>query len=226
VWLDDGNGDGVRRIRLRAAKPILEILERCGEVPLPPYIERRPSEEDAAAYQTVYARAPGAVAAPTAGLHFTDEILTELAAAGIEIVSLTLHVGAGTFLPLRGEEVDGQSLPAEPVEIPAETAEAVVRAKREGRRVIAVGTTTVRALEGGLSDLETGARREDVALLIAPGFHFRVVDGLITNFHLPRSTLLMLVAAFAGKDFVLDAYREAVAQGYRFYSYGDAMLIL
>ncbi|MGH7899354.1 MAG: S-adenosylmethionine:tRNA ribosyltransferase-isomerase, partial [Candidatus Binatia bacterium] len=153
IWLDEGNGDGIRRIRLRSETPILEVLERAGEVPLPPYLERRADDEDADAYQTVYARIPGSVAAPTAGLHFTDQIFSELASAGIEIRSLTLHVGAATFLPFRGERIEDQSLPAEPVAIPAETAVAVASAKREGRRVVAVGTTTVRALEAGLADL-------------------------------------------------------------------------
>jgi S-adenosylmethionine:tRNA ribosyltransferase-isomerase len=226
TWLDDGDEEGLRRVRLDGPRPIVTMLEEVGEVPLPPYIRRAPCEEDAIAYQTVYARALGAVAAPTAGLHFTEAALDGLRRDGIEIVSLTLHVGPGTFVPMRGERIDQHRMAAERVEIPARTAERVAAAKRDGRRVVAVGTTTVRALEGTLGDLERGARSTEVDLFIVPGFRFRVVDALITNFHLPRSTLLILVAAFAGRELLLDAYREALAECYRFYSYGDAMLIV
>ncbi len=226
TWLDAADRDGIRRVRLVARRPILEILEEAGEVPLPPYIRRAPTERDATAYQTVYARSSGAVAAPTAGLHFTEAVFRVLAARGVEIVNLTLDVGAGTFLPVRQENGPEHRLAAERVEIPAPTATAVGAAKRAGRRVVAVGTTTVRALEGLFPDSTPQACAGEVSLFIVPGHRFAVVDALITNFHLPRSTLLMLVAAFADLEFVLAAYRAAIAEGYRFYSYGDAMLIL
>jgi S-adenosylmethionine:tRNA ribosyltransferase-isomerase len=209
---------------------LLAVAERIGEVPLPPYIGRdgAPSDEDRARYQTVYARETGSAAAPTAGLHFTPRLLAALAARGIERVALTLHVGLGTFAPLRTDEVDDLSeLHAERYEIPAATAGAIADARREGRPVIAVGTTTVRALESAWST-ETGSLRTGpgtTRLFIKPGHRFHAIDGLLTNFHLPRSTLLMLVAAFAGTDRLLAAYRDAVARGYRFYSFGDAMLI-
>jgi S-adenosylmethionine:tRNA ribosyltransferase-isomerase len=225
TWLDDADRDGVRRVRLAAGRPILEILESVGEMPLPPYIRRAPTPMDAVAYQTVYARRPGAVAAPTAGLHFTEVGLAALVARGIEVVGLTLEVGAGTFLPIRERDLAQRRLAPEHVEIPASTARAVSAAKRTGRRVVAVGTTTVRALEGLLADAQAEAREGDVSLFITPGHRFVIVDSLITNFHLPRSTLLVLIAAFAGLELTLAAYRAAVADGYRFYSYGDAMLI-
>jgi S-adenosylmethionine:tRNA ribosyltransferase-isomerase len=225
-WLDNSNEDGIRRVRLRGSRPILGMLDEIGEVPLPPYIERGPTESDATAYQTVYATSPGAVAAPTAGLHFSEDTLRGLERRGVETRSLTLHVGPGTFLPLRVEEIEAHRMLSEHAEIPADTSSAVAGARAAGRRIVAVGTTTVRALEGLLADFAPGARRGEVSLFIIPGFRFRVVDALITNFHLPRSTLLMLVAAFAGRDLVLAAYRAAVAEGYRFYSYGDAMLII
>jgi S-adenosylmethionine:tRNA ribosyltransferase-isomerase len=226
TWLDDGDEEGLRRVRLEGPRPIATLLEEVGEVPLPPYIRRAPCEEDVIAYQTVYASELGAVAAPAAGLHFTKAMLGGLRLEGIEIVSLTLHVGPGTFVPMRGERIDEQRMAAERVEISARTADRVVAAKREGRRVVAIGTTTVRALEGALGDLDPRARSTEVDLFIVPGFRFRVVDALITNFHLPRSTLLILVAAFAGRELLLAAYRAAIAECYRFYSYGDAMLIV
>jgi S-adenosylmethionine:tRNA ribosyltransferase-isomerase len=223
MWLDDGGEDVLRRIRLVAEQPILEVLSQVGEVPLPPYIDRLPTAADRVAYQTVYARVPGAVAAPTAGLHFTEDLLGEIRASGVEIHNLTLHVGPATFLPVRTEEVEAHRMAQEEVDIPPDTCEGVRRAKAEGRRIVAVGTTTVRALEGAFGAVGEGRRA--VSIFIAPGYHFRVVDALITNFHLPRSTLLMLVAAFAGRERVLRAYQEAIEHGYRFYSYGDAMLI-
>ncbi|MCC6749650.1 MAG: tRNA preQ1(34) S-adenosylmethionine ribosyltransferase-isomerase QueA [Deltaproteobacteria bacterium] len=192
-----------------------------GSVPLPPYI-RRPAESiDGERYQTVYARAEGSVAAPTAGLHFTPALLDQLEEAGVRRVSVTLHVGPGTFAPVRAASVSEHRLEPERYELTGGTAEAVHRARAEGRPVVAVGTTAVRVLEatGGAA----GSGR--TGLFIAPGHAFRVVDALLTNFHLPRSTLLMLVCAFAGREPVLAAYAEAVARGYRFYSYGDAMLI-
>jgi S-adenosylmethionine:tRNA ribosyltransferase-isomerase len=226
TWLDDPGEDGVRRVRLDARRPIATLLEEVGEVPLPPYIRRSPREQDVVAYQTVYARAHGSVAAPTAGLHFTDALLEEVRRKGIEMADLTLHVGPGTFMPVRSDRVTEHRMAAERVEIPARTSERVLAARAEGRRLVAVGTTTVRALEGAFAALQGGTCSMDVDLFILPGFRFRVVDALLTNFHLPRSTLLLLVAAFAGREFVLEAYRSAVAEGYRFYSYGDAMLIL
>lgn len=225
-WIDAPGHDGSRRIVLRGDRPVEEVLERAGEVPLPPYLDRPADERDRAAYQTVYARRPGAVAAPTAGLHFTADHFEALRAAGIEVCDLTLHVGPGTFLPVRAPDIENHRLAAEEVHVPVETASAVRRAREEGRRVIAVGTTSVRALEGLVEEGSAVGRSGFVSLFVRPGYRFRVVDALVTNFHLPRSTLLMLVAAFAGRELVLAAYREAVARGYRFYSYGDAMLVV
>jgi S-adenosylmethionine:tRNA ribosyltransferase-isomerase len=207
---------------------VAELLARHGEVPLPPYI-RRPEGStalDRERYQTVFAAREGAVAAPTAGLHFTGALLAALRKHGIETVWLTLHVGPSTFLPVRHENVREHEMEAEWALVPNETADALARAKTQGRRVVAVGTTTTRALE-------SAARRDGTVRagelwadsFILPGFDFRVVDALITNFHLPRSTLLLLVAAFAGRDRVLAAYEAAVRERYRFYSYGDAMLV-
>jgi S-adenosylmethionine:tRNA ribosyltransferase-isomerase len=197
--------------------------------PLPPYIRRyrKPGGEDWTRYQTVYARRDGAVAAPTAGLHFTAELLAALAAAGVERHALTLHVGPGTFRPVRAARVADHRMEGERYEIPPATAAAVTRARREGRRVVAVGTTTVRALEtaaAAAGGVAAGAGWTE--LTITPGHAFRAVDALLTNFHLPRSSLLLLVAAFAGRERTLAAYADAVAAGYRFYSYGDAMLVL
>jgi S-adenosylmethionine:tRNA ribosyltransferase-isomerase len=221
-------GEGVRVVSL-APGPVAELLERHGLPPLPPYIERydAPKPEDRERYQTVYAREDGSVAAPTAGLHFTPALLARIERMGVEVHRLTLHVGAGTFRPLRAARVEAHRMEPEAVLIPAATADAVNRAKAERRRVVAVGTTTTRALEWGA---DAAGRVRPVAgstdLFICPGHRFTVVDALITNFHLPRSTLLLLVAAFAGREPVLAAYRHAVAAGYRFYSYGDAMLIV
>lgn len=227
TWLDEGDDAGMRRVRLSTPRPVLEMLEAVGEVPLPPYIDRPTDEDDAEAYQTVYARLPGAVAAPTAGLHFTSEMIERLQGRGVQISSLTLHVGPGTFLPVRATRVEQHHLGEEWVDIPSSTAIQVAQAKRERRRVVAIGTTTVRALEAAAAEILAGhGLRGDVFLFITPGYEFRVVDALITNFHLPRSTLLMLVTALGGRERILTAYQEAVAQRYRFYSYGDAMLIL
>jgi S-adenosylmethionine:tRNA ribosyltransferase-isomerase len=201
-------------------------LERAGRLPLPPYIERPPAEDDRERYQTVFARRPGAVAAPTAGLHFTPELLGALAAAGLGTAWLTLHVGPGTFEPVRTERVDDHVMHAEAFEIPEATADAVRGARERGGRIVAVGTTVVRALEHVAErDGEVHPARGACGLFIRPGFRFRVVDALLTNFHLPRSTLLMLVAAFAGRERVLEAYAHAARERYRFYSYGDAMLV-
>ncbi len=205
----------------------LELLQRHGHMPLPPYIQRADDEADRERYQTVFAERTGAVAAPTAGLHFDDELIESLRDQGIATAFVTLHVGAGTFQPMRVEEVSQHVMHAEQVEVPAESCERINQTRARGGRVVAVGTTVVRSLEAAAR--ERGGHlapwQGDTRLFITPGFEFRVVDALLTNFHLPRSTLLMLVSAFAGRDFILDAYAHAVRQGYRFFSYGDAMFI-
>lgn len=219
--------DGTRVIEPLDA-PVEDVLRLHGLVPLPPYIARfaKPGAEDAERYQTVYARAPGSVAAPTAGLHFTPELLDRLEARGVERHALTLHVGPGTFRPIATARVEEHVLPAERVTIPAAVAAAVNAATAEGRRVVAVGTTTTRALEGAAgADGRVRPHDGPVDLYVTPEYRFRVVGALLTNFHLPRSSLLALVAAFAGRELILEAYRHAVAAGYRFYSYGDATLI-
>jgi len=203
-----------------------EALERFGHAPLPPYIRRADGPADRERYQTVYAREPGSVAAPTAGLHFTPALLDRLEVLGVERAELVLHVGPGTFRPVEVEDVRLHRVDPERVTIPAATALAIERARREGRRVVAVGTTVTRALESALDadgQLQPGERETD--LVILPGHEFRVVSALVTNFHLPASSLLLLACAFAGRARLLEAYREAVAARYRFYSYGDAMLI-
>jgi S-adenosylmethionine:tRNA ribosyltransferase-isomerase len=199
-----------------------------GETPLPPYIRRAaPDPRDAARYQTVFARHDGSVAAPTAGLHFTRALLARLADAGVDFREVVLHVGPGTFRPLRCSDLAAGRLHRESFELPAPTADAVARTRRAGGRVVAVGTTSARVLETCTGDDgRVRAARGETDLFLMPGSRFRAVDALLTNFHLPRSSLLLLVAAFAGRERVLDAYAEAVARGYRFYSYGDAMLIL
>lgn len=214
------------RFRLRFDEPLHPRLEAIGEVPLPPYIERPPTSEDRDRYQTVYANRPGAVAAPTAGLHFTADLLEALERRGVGLASITLHVGPGTFRPVKTEDPKTHVMDSELFDVPAATATAVADTRRRGGRVVAVGTTVVRTLEtvasgGGL--IEAGTGRTE--LFIRPGYEFRATDRLITNFHLPRSTLLMLVCAFAGRGRVLDAYRQAIGSGFRFYSYGDAMLV-
>jgi S-adenosylmethionine:tRNA ribosyltransferase-isomerase len=205
--------------------PLVEMLERIGHMPLPPYIARPDADTDRARYQTVFAQTPGAVAAPTAGLHFDSALLARLEQMGVERAFVTLHVGAGTFQPLRVDEIAQHHMHAEWLEVSAATAARVNAAKQQGRRVIAVGTTVVRALE---TAARQGCVRQfagETRIFIYPGYHFQVVDALITNFHLPESTLLMLVCAFAGTGQVLGAYRHAVVHGYRFFSYGDAMFI-
>ncbi len=205
------------------------LLERYGQLPLPPYIKRPAGSRaaDREQYQTVYARTPGALAAPTAGLHFTKALLDRLVQQSIETAFLTLHVGVGTFQPVRVEQVEKHTMEQEEFSISDATAHRINRAKAQARTVVAVGTTTTRALESACDPAgSVRAGRQQTDLFIYPGFRFRVIDGLITNFHLPRSTLLMLVAAFAGRDLILRAYAEAVAQGYRFYSYGDGMFIV
>ncbi len=218
--------DGARAVRFHNIADIRDALGTIGQIPLPPYINRAPTESDRERYQTVYAAREGAVAAPTAGLHFSSDLLGRLRQRGVEFVTLTLHVGPGTFQPVRVDRIIDHRMPQERFVIAKEAAEAINRAKSQGRRVIAVGTTSVRTLEtanrGGM--VMPGEGMSD--LFIYPGYKFNVTEGMITNFHLPKSTLLMLVSAFAGREAVLAAYRTAVTEGYRFYSYGDAMLIL
>jgi len=207
--------------------PVEALLERVGHVPLPPYIEREDDEQDRERYQTVFAAVPGAVAAPTAGLHFTPELLARLEARGVRRAAVTLHVGAGTFLPVQSDDPRAHPMHAERYVLPPATARAVLATRAAGGRVVAVGTTSARVLET-CADRAGGLRAgaDETRLFLLPGAPFRVVDALLTNFHLPRSTLLMLVSAFAGRERVLRLYREAVERGYRFYSYGDAMLLL
>ena len=194
-------------------------------MPLPPYIDREDDEADRDRYQTVYARRPGAVAAPTAGLHFDQGLLDRIAGLGVKSTQITLHVGAGTFQPVRVEKIEEHRMHAEWIEVPQDACDLVQATRAEGGRVIAVGTTAVRSLESAAQGGEIAPFSGDSRIFIYPGYDFRVVDAMITNFHLPESTLLMLVSAFAGHSAVLAAYREAVEQGYRFFSYGDAMFI-
>jgi S-adenosylmethionine:tRNA ribosyltransferase-isomerase len=213
------------RIQFPGPETVLDLLERHGSTPLPPYIDRAAAPDDEHRYQTVYAREPGAVAAPSAGLHFDPVLLERLRDKGVASAFLTLHVGVGTFQPVRVEHIEDHRMHSECYRVPPDTAAAVERTRAAGGRVVAVGTTSLRALESAVhaGRLEAGSGETD--LFITPGFSFRAVDWLLTNFHLPRSTLLMLVAAFAGLENVRRAYRHAVGQGYRFFSYGDAMLI-
>ena len=206
-------------------EPALGFFERFGQMPLPPYIRREPVANDATRYQSVFARRDGAVAAPTASLHFDDRLLAALQARGVERTFVTLHVGAGTFQPVRTEAVGAHVMHAEFVEVSAAACAAVNAARARNSRVIAVGTTVVRALESAAGGGELAPYVGDSSLFIVPGFRFRVVDALLTNFHLPESTLLMLVSAFAGRETVLSAYRHAVDRQYRFFSYGDAMFV-
>ena len=221
---------GRRTVRLSTEHigGLADAIDRIGHIPLPPYIKRDDVEGDKERYQTVYARERGSVAAPTAGLHFTAKQLDELATRGIERAEVTLHVGYGTFKPVKADRVEEHVVDAERYTVSAGAAAALTRAKRERRRIVAVGTTTVRTLES-LTITDEGevlAGSGETTLFIHPGHTFQLVDALVTNFHLPRSSLLMLVSAFGGRESTLAAYREAVARGYRFYSYGDAMLIL
>ena len=201
------------------------ILAQVGKVPLPPYIKREPNRTDKEEYQCVYAKEAGAIAAPTAGLHFTLDLMDRLKRGGIHRVPLTLHVGLGTFQPVKAEDIEMHKMHSEYFELSQTNANQINAAKGEGRKVVAVGTTSVRALETVASDCSVAPYRGYTDIFIYPGYQFKVVDALITNFHLPKSTLLMLVSAFAGREFILEAYQEAIAQKYRFYSYGDAMLI-
>lgn len=209
--------------QLRFSSPVAGVLKQHGHMPLPPYIQRADDSRDRERYQTVYARHDGAVAAPTAGLHFDQALLNSLQAAGVETAYITLHVGAGTFQPVRTDDIRDHPMHSEYLEVSEDVVSAVRQARRRKGRVIAVGTTAVRALESAAAGGELAAFRGDTDIFIYPGYRFRVVDRLLTNFHLPESTLLMLVSAFAGRGRILDAYRHAVQQEYRFFSYGDAM---
>jgi len=231
-----GRGEyGLRTLRFEGSADVLECLGRIGHIPLPPYIARADEALDRERYQTVFASVPGAVAAPTAGLHFTPEILGRLQARGVEICELTLHVGLGTFQPIRSGSLEGHRMHAEAYEIPESTAAKVETAHKEGRPIVAVGTTVVRVLEDAASkapqrEPADGAKclcpgPAEARLFIYPGYAFRLVDALLTNFHLPKSSLLALVCAFAGRENVLRSYQHAIDSGYRFYSYGDCMLI-
>lgn len=230
-----GRGElGVRTLNFisRDSQSVGQHFERLGHVPLPPYIDRPDETSDRERYQTVFAKRPGAIAAPTAGLHFTPEILERIRAKGIEICELTLDVGLGTFQPVHSETLEGHAMHSESYEIPPETAEKLTEARAARRRIVAIGTTAVRALEDAAirtseaqSTFLLAPGKAEASLFILPGFRFRVVDALLTNFHLPKSTLLALVSSFAGRENVLAAYRHAVETGYRFYSYGDCMFI-
>jgi len=226
VDIVDSVAGGGRLVRLDTPLPTAEALERYGHVPLPPYLDREDEALDRERYQTVYARRPGSIAAPTAGLHFTEALLDRLEEGGVERAEVTLHVGVGTFRPVEADDPAQHEMHAELYSVPPGTARAVERTRERGGRVWAVGTTVVRTLETvAVGEGRIGAGSGSTELFIHPPFDFRVVDGLLTNFHLPRSTLLMLVAAFAGYERTMKAYAEAVREGYRFYSYGDAMAI-
>jgi len=222
--VDARRDDGKRTVRF--SEPIEAHLDEIGHTPLPPYIRRADTREDLERYQTVYAQHPGAVAAPTAGLHFSTDLLEEVERSGARVARVTLHVGIGTFRPVQVEDADTHPMDSERCEVPEATAQAITETRAAGGRVLAVGTTVVRTLEGTVAQFgEVRAWSGRTDLFIRPGFPFRAVDRLLTNFHLPKSTLLMLVSAFAGRERVLAAYREAIDREYRFYSYGDAMLL-
>ena len=215
------------QLRFVSDTPLPQLLEQHGHMPLPPYIKRADTPADRERYQTVFAEKPGAVAAPTAGLHFDQPLLAKLTAAGVETATLTLHVGAGTFQPIRTERIEDHTMHSEWLSVPPSVAEAITRTRERGGRVFAVGTTVVRALESAAAQgMPLQPYEGETDIFIAPGFQFQVIDGLITNFHLPGSTLVMLVSALAGREAILSAYAHAVAEQYRFFSYGDAMLIM
>lgn len=222
-----GRGErGVRYVKFTYKGGFYDIIEDIARVPLPPYIHREANRQDSKTYQTVYARARGAVAAPTAGLHFTEDLLSDIQVRGVRIAPVVLHVGLGTFRPVSHSDPTKHKMHSEYYEMPAETANIINQAKEQGNRVIAVGTTSVRTLETVADDAGyVSADKGMTDIYIYPPYNFRCVDGLITNFHLPKSTLLMLVSAFAGRNFILNAYQEAIEKRYRFYSYGDAMFI-
>lgn len=220
-----GRKHGFFELEFPSGQPPLQVMEAIGHMPLPPYVDRPAEGSDSERYQTVYASKAGAVAAPTAGLHFDVALLADLKSKGVETATITLHVGAGTFQPLRCEDVEAHRMHSEFLQVDAPACDAIMRAHREGRRVVAVGTTTLRALESASTAVEIRPFEGETDIFIYPGYEFRCVDALITNFHLPESTLLMLVSAFAGTQYMLEAYRLAVRERYRFFSYGDAMLI-
>jgi S-adenosylmethionine:tRNA ribosyltransferase-isomerase len=213
------------KLRFLADDNLFDILEASGKLPLPPYIDRSAGNDDDARYQTVYARERGAVAAPTAGLHFTEDMLARLEQRGVILCRVTLHVGAGTFQPVRVEQISEHKMHSEIYDIPVATRDIIASAKSEGRQVVAIGTTSLRALEAAAQSGTLQAGRGETDIFITPGYRFRVVDRLLTNFHLPKSTLLMLVSAFAGVDTIKAAYLHAVEHQYHFFSYGDAMLL-
>ncbi len=213
-------------VKVESADPVTQLLHEHGQMPLPPYIKRSPGPDDHRWYQTVFAKQEGAIAAPTAGLHFTPQLLNRLAERSIQVTSVTLHVGPGTFKPVTAERIEDHQMGEERFEIGEEAAAAIAKTKAAGGRVVAVGTTVVRTLETAAASGALKATSGSSRLFIAPGFTFRVVDALMTNFHLPRTTLIILVSAFAGIDSIKSAYADAVRERYRFYSYGDAMLIL
>ncbi len=221
----EGRQDDLFRLKLNQQGNWLDLLQQHGHMPLPPYIQRKDDDSDKDRYQTVYSRNVGAVAAPTAGLHFDQTLLDSLQERGVRTAYVTLHVGAGTFQPMRVEEVSEHIMHAEMVAVSEAVCQQIKYTRKIGGRVIAVGTTVVRSLESAAADGGIKPFQGDTQLFITPGYEFRVVDAMITNFHLPRSTLLMLVSAFAGKDFMMQAYQHAVDAEYRFFSYGDAMLI-
>ncbi len=224
AMVEEREEDGLFLVRF--SMPLEDALPRYGEVPLPPYIRRTPEPLDRERYQTVFARHDGSVAAPTAGLHFTESILERLGSRGVELCYITLHTGPGTFLPVREEDVKRHRLHPEHYRVEPAVFETIKKAKKEGRRVIAVGTTVTRTLETVFINEEDPVLEGETTLFIYPGYRFRVVSSMVTNFHLPGSTLIMLVCAFAGKDRVMQAYNMAIKERYRFYSYGDCMLLI
>jgi S-adenosylmethionine:tRNA ribosyltransferase-isomerase len=220
--------DTLFELRFNHKESVLELLERYGHMPLPPYIDRADEQTDKERYQTVYNEKPGAVAAPTAGLHFDDEILQQLKDKGVQLAFVTLHVGAGTFQPVRVDNIEDHQMHSEYAEVPEDVVTAIKQTKANGNRVIAVGTTSVRSVESAAQASKNQLIEpffEDTSIFIYPGYKFKVIDAMVTNFHLPESTLIMLISAFAGKKHVMDAYNEAIQEKYRFFSYGDAMFI-
>jgi len=220
-----GREENLFTIRSHNERPLVDLLEEHGHMPLPPYIERADDDSDRERYQTVYAQRKGAVAAPTAGLHFDEALLQQVADKGVETAYVTLHVGAGTFQPVKADRIEDHVMHSEWIEVPPAVVEAVERTRARGGRVVAVGTTSVRSLETAAQSGELKPFTGDTNIFIYPGYRYRVVDALVTNFHLPQSTLIMLVSAFAGKDHVMAAYQSAIEHRYRFFSYGDAMFI-
>ena len=217
---------GLYTVRFTYDGDFEDILAQVGKVPLPPYIKREPNQTDEEEYQCVYAKEAGAIAAPTAGLHFTAELLDKLKRDGIDRVTLTLHVGLGTFQPVKVEDIEMHKMHSEYFDLSQTSADQINATKGKGQKIVAIGTTSVRALETVASDCSVDSYQGYTDIFIYPGYQFKVVDALVTNFHLPKSTLLMLVSAFAGHEFIFEAYQEAIAKNYRFFSYGDAMLIL